>query len=85
MKRKLKNLISEISLQTYKKLSPQGFPSGWDVASDIERILESRSIEIIFDVGANIGQLSSYFHKSFPHAPIFAFEPVQKTFKESDN
>ena len=30
---------------------------------------------VIFDIGANIGQSSIWFSKSFPHATIYAFEP----------
>src|SRR5439155_12326181 len=30
---------------------------------------------VIFDVGANIGQSSIWFSKSFPQASIYAFEP----------
>jgi hypothetical protein len=56
IKSRLKNLIHELSLQTYKKVSPDSFPAGWDVASDIERICHHRQPRIIFDVGANIGQ-----------------------------
>lgn len=35
---------------------------------------------IIFDVGAHRGNVSIAFHRSFPTATIYAFEPVQDTF-----
>jgi FkbM family methyltransferase len=36
---------------------------------------------VIFDIGANIGQSSIWFAKSFPKARIYAFEPVPSVFK----
>ena len=32
---------------------------------------------VIFDVGANIGMASVFFHLTYPEARIFAFEPVE--------
>jgi len=42
--------------------------------------LESASINIIFDVGANIGRWSKISRDKFPNAYIYAFELSQKTF-----
>lgn len=81
MKRKLKNIINELSLNIYKKVSPNGFPSGWDVASDIQRIINKKESQIIFDVGANIGEMSLYLNKRFPDSQIFSFEPIKETFE----
>lgn len=36
---------------------------------------------VIFDVGANIGQSSIWYSKSFPNASIHAFEPVPSVFE----
>ncbi|OKH25811.1 FkbM family methyltransferase [Chroogloeocystis siderophila] len=44
--------------------------------------LESLQVEVIFDVGANIGQTAIKFAQSFPKAKIFSFEPVAATFKQ---
>lgn len=82
IKSRLKNLIHELSLETYKKVSPDSFPAGWDVASDIERICHHQQPKIIFDVGANIGQTGSYFHQKFPQADILCFEPIKETFTQ---
>jgi FkbM family methyltransferase len=35
---------------------------------------------MIFDVGANVGRMSTLFTKHFPKACIHAFEPVNSTF-----
>lgn len=80
MKQKIKGLVNEIALNTYKKFFPSGFPVGWDIASDIQRIMKRQPILKIFDVGANRGQVSLYFQKNFSQAQIFAFEPVKNTF-----
>lgn len=37
--------------------------------------------QIIFDVGANIGQTANYYTEHFPEAIIYSFEPVKETFK----
>ena len=71
-----KNYFREIGLQVYKSLNPNHFRSGLDVALDVERLLGSKNIKNIFDVGANIGQTALYFHQKFHQAQIFSFEPV---------
>lgn len=82
MKQQIKKKISEFALQIYKQFSPQGFPSGWDVASDIQRILDAQlSIQSIFDVGANVGEIVLYFNQKFTSSQILAFEPINESFK----
>lgn len=58
---------------------------------DINRVLEDRKLSghltfrkngTIFDVGANNGQSSVKFLETYPDANIYAFEPVETTFKE---
>jgi len=44
--------------------------------------INSDTVEIIFDVGANIGIISRNAYKAFPHAKIYSFEPVSTTFQE---
>jgi len=48
----------------------------WEDATSIDR---SR-VELVFDVGANIGGLTQELLGAFPHADIFCFEPVLSTF-----
>jgi FkbM family methyltransferase len=38
--------------------------------------------EIIFDVGANVGATARGFSEGFPEATIYAFEPVEATFRK---
>jgi FkbM family methyltransferase len=39
--------------------------------------INQRGTPVIFDVGANIGQTSAWFSRSFPGARIYAFEPFE--------
>ena len=80
LKQSLKNIIQQLIITQYKSLLPHQFPVGIDLAWDILKISQDLSINTIFDVGANIGQTSLYFAKSFPNADIMAFEPVHNTF-----
>ena len=54
---------------------------GVDVLTDVKRLLPSFSAEIIFDVGANVGQSAEVFQYHFPQATIWCFEPFPDTFK----
>ena len=48
---------------------------------DIKARLPDWKAEVIFDVGANIGQSSASFLVEFPEATIHAFEPVPQAFE----
>ena len=39
-------------------------------------------VRVIFDVGANIGNMASQFSASFPEAKIYCFEPVADTYRQ---
>jgi FkbM family methyltransferase len=57
-------------------------PFGIDYQNDIRRLanISGFSVEVFFDVGANIGQTSLEALKNFPDATIYAFEPHETTF-----
>ncbi len=55
-------------------------PKGTDAFESISAIWPSWSPAIAFDVGANVGQVSSELHRRFPRALIHAFEPIPDTF-----
>jgi FkbM family methyltransferase len=44
--------------------------------------IDSNTVQLIFDVGANIGIISQNAYKAFPRAKIYSFEPVSTTFRE---
>lgn len=48
---------------------------------DQKSYLESGSVKIIFDVGANVGQTTSKYRKLFPKADIYGFEPFKEVFE----
>ncbi len=49
-----------------------------------QRIIDPRNkdcpIKVIFDIGANIGQSTLAYHRSFPTALIYSFEPFEENF-----
>lgn len=46
------------------------------------RILNPDSVQVIFDVGANIGQTSEKYKKYFSEAKLHCFEPSKETFSK---
>ncbi|VBB43580.1 Methyltransferase FkbM family [uncultured Desulfatiglans sp.] len=55
-------------------------PRGIDFASDIAYALPMYRANVVFDVGANIGQSAKIFLEKFPTSHIFCFEPVTDTY-----
>jgi FkbM family methyltransferase len=57
-------------------------PFGVDYQNDIRRLsrIFGTTIEVFFDVGANVGQTSLDALKNFAEATIYAFEPHEATF-----
>jgi FkbM family methyltransferase len=53
---------------------------GIDLFDDLERLANPGAFRMVFDVGANVGGMSTLFMKNFPKATIHAFEPVCSTF-----
>jgi FkbM family methyltransferase len=60
----------------------QVVPHGIDLVQDIARRLPVFQAEIVFDVGANIGQSAKKYLDWFPKSKIYCFEPVKDTFYE---
>lgn len=46
-----------------------------------ERIQKLGTINVIFDIGANVGEISIYFSKMYPNSKVFAFEPSKRNLK----
>jgi len=55
-------------------------PFGHDPFSDVIQLAGTQSIKTIFDVGANVGTMTSMFAKTFPESSIYSFEPYSDTF-----
>jgi FkbM family methyltransferase len=56
-------------------------PRGIDFASDMGSALPMYRANIVFDVGANVGQSAKTFLDKFPSAHIYCFEPVTDTYR----
>lgn len=79
LKTKTRELLIDLSgYWVYKK---RDIPIGCDLGNDLKNKI-SLPLKTVFDVGANIGQTSLKFHEAFPEAAIYAFEPVNKTFRQ---
>lgn len=58
------------------------FPRGFSWPYDVQRFAGTRRAEVIFDVGANVGQTVERLVRYFPQAEIFSFEPDRRCFAE---
>ncbi len=59
-----------------------GLPRGIDFIQDIAKSLPAYRVDIVFDIGANLGQSSKIYLTRFPSSHIFCFEPVSTTFHQ---
>lgn len=58
------------------------FIKGADPIRDLRICLPGWTPEVVFDVGANVGQSAAGYLEAFPGATIHCFEPVAATFEE---
>jgi FkbM family methyltransferase len=64
---------------------PQGhraMPRGMDVVRDLANSLPRYRVEVVFDIGANVGQSAKVFLARFPSSHVYCFEPVSHTFRQ---
>lgn len=66
----------------FRKRRARKFELSADLLSDLSRLLTPSPINLIFDVGANIGQSTVKFRSTFPWSRIHAFEPASEAFLE---
>jgi FkbM family methyltransferase len=57
-------------------------PIGVDEYLDLRRLTGSAPLRIIFDVGANVGNITKRFARCYPESQIYSFEPVAETYQE---
>lgn len=77
--KKIKGSVeSLLNIHIYRGQSPIGA----ELFADIDRVAGLKNIRTVFDVGANVGQTAQHYHYRFPDAEIYAFEPVENTFRE---
>ena len=60
----------------------KSIPLGVNPFVDINYYINNFKIEVIFDIGANIGQSATFYRKKFPKAKIFSIEPVSETYNQ---
>lgn len=76
MLRAVKRLVEKLfGIYLLKKL-----PRGVNFYEDLTRFFPTYKIDVVFDVGANVGDLASAYVIQFPHAHIFCFEPASHTY-----
>jgi FkbM family methyltransferase len=77
------------TLQHFKELVPYGWRKGLldlvrpdrpGIGPVLRRMERDKSV--IFDIGANVGDVSSYLLHYFPSATVFAFEPCSATYEQ---
>lgn len=56
------------------------FPYGYSVFYDIQRFSQKKNLNVLFDIGANVGQTANGLVQYFPKSSIYCFEPASKTF-----
>ncbi len=76
----VKKIINKSTGYWLHKLN--NLPVGADLFVDIHHKIKRQPLEVIFDIGANIGQSRTYFRFHAPNAKIYSFEPVQATFAQ---
>jgi len=47
-----------------------------------QELLRGQRVSMIFDIGANRGQTAREYHRRFPHATIFSFEPFPESYRQ---
>jgi FkbM family methyltransferase len=80
VKKVIKKLLRSVDLDI-RRLSKVRIPFGVDWMHDIGFFCRGKQLGIIFDVGANIGDVTRRLTEFFPDSDIFAFEPVPGTYK----
>src|SRR6476661_6549330 len=73
--------IKRISQSFSSKPGRSALPRGVSLRMDVARFLPSLRLDIIFDVGANVGQSATAYVTEFPKSLVYCFEPVDETFR----
>lgn len=87
LKSLLEQIVEQLSgthiYRTYFHRS--SLPRGIDPFQDIATSLPKYRADIVFDIGANIGQSSNVYLDKFPNSHIYCFEPVSDTLHQLQN
>jgi FkbM family methyltransferase len=55
---------------------------GVDLFTDLKRRAPTLPVNVVFDVGANVGMSALEIRRRFPAATIYCFEPISATFRQ---
>jgi len=77
IKGQIKKLVEKLTYTHIYRVLPRGI----DLFQDIPNHLPLLHVDVVFDVGANVGQSARDFLDSFPKSQIYCFEPVGETFR----
>jgi FkbM family methyltransferase len=69
----------------YSVYRSKSLPVGMDLAADISRIKDLASMQVVFDVGANVGDWTQDYLAQAPAATFYCFEPSANTFQALTN
>lgn len=74
----LNNLVEKITgARIYREV-----PRGIDLCRDIRNDFPAFQADVVFDVGANVGQSARKFLRCFTQSQIYCFEPAGQTFRQ---
>jgi len=77
VKKKIKKILKELLGIRISRPS-----HGINVFEDIADFLPAMKVEVVFDIGANVGQSARRFLEEFPKSQIYCFEPVAESFHQ---
>ncbi len=78
LREKLKELVERLTDTHIYRVLPRGI----DFIQDIANSFPMYRVDIVFDVGANVGQSAKIYVDRFPGSHIYCFEPVGDTFHQ---
>jgi len=72
--------LEQLAIKSNSSFVNKNYPYRRNFAFDLKRMLDTP--QVIFDVGAFVGDLSLEFHQHFKTATIYSFEPVLQSFNK---
>lgn len=64
----------------YKVIAKENLPCGIIIETDISKDVPKEEINVIFDIGANVGQAAFNYSELYPNSKIYSFEPIPHIF-----
>ena len=82
--KKFKEVIKRIfhNFTGFVLVKSRNYPHGINPFIDIDNCMDGYKIDVIFDVGANIGQNINLYKYFYPESQIYCFEPVTDAYNK---